>query len=407
MYITRLFYKRETKLIYYAALFTLLALSLMSASVADAGCVGGSCGTGVSLTPDSGKVGTMVVLSIAGDTFSEGDYEVCWSPTAAFEQDRTTVLVRGNVSEGSMSMATSFAIPEAEYGTHYIQFRQLRKVVTFRFIVKPSLKVSPASGRPTATVTIIGQGFPAKATVKLTFGGKSTNVTIITNDVGSFTTEFTIPDAITGEHELAVNTEYPVASAGAKLEVLPAASVTNSTPDVSANDTSTQPNATEYDSPQPLADTAPPPTPGPLTPMDHRFGLLGTQTVSFNWSGVSDPSGITYTLEVADNYDFLPTRLILRKTGLTETSCALNIAPGTYYWRVKAVDGAGNESQWSYAPYMFVVAEFSNFIHEFIELLKKVKFFYILGFIIGGFIILRITVLLIRAWLRRRKGYYY
>jgi hypothetical protein len=141
--------------------------------------------------------------------------------------------------------------------------------------------------------------------------------------------------------------------------------------------------------------------------MGHRFGLLGTQTVPFKWSGVSDPSGITYTLEVADNYAFLPTGLIIKRTGLTDTSCALDIAPGTYYWRVKAVDGADNESEWSYVPYEFVVAELSNFMHEFIELLKRVRFFSILGFIIGGLVVLRIIVLLVRAWLRRRRGYYY
>jgi hypothetical protein len=351
----------------------------------------------------------MVVLSIAGDAFSEGDYEVYWSPTAFFEKDRTTVLVRGHVSEGSTSVATNFTIPEAEYGVHYIQFRQLRRAVTFQFSVKPSVKVSPTSALPASAVTIIGQGFPAKAGGKLTFDGKSTNVTIITNDVGGFTKEFTIPAAATGEHEVTASTEYPtMASAGAKLNVLPAASAINNTPDVSsANDTSTQAHAITDNSLQPLADTTPPPRPGPLTPMGHRFGLVGTQTVSFRWSGAADPSGITYTLEMADNYEFLPNRPIIRKTGLTETSCVLNIAPGTYYWRVKAVDGAGNESQWSYVPYEFVVAELSNFMHEFIELLKKVRFFSILGFIIAGLVVIRIIVLLIRAWLRRRKGYYY
>ena len=349
----------------------------------------------------------MVVLSIAGDAFSEGDYEVYWSPTAAFEQGRTTVLARGHVSEGSTAVATSFTIPEAEYGMHYIQFRQLRRLVTFQFTVKPGLKVSPSSARPTTTVIIAGQGFPAEAGGKLTFDGKSINLTIITNDVGSFNKEFTIPAAATGEHEIAVSTSYPMASASAKLEVLPTANVTNNTPDVPAKETGTQANAIEHDSPQPLADTTPPPRPGPLTPMGHRFGLVGTQTVSFSWGGVADPSGITYILEVADNYDFLQTSPIIRKTGLTETSCALDIAPGSYYWRVKAVDGVGNESEWSYVPYEFAVAELSNFMHESIGLLKNIKFFYILGFIIGGLVIIRILVLLIRAWLRRRKGYYY
>jgi hypothetical protein len=401
----QIFHRQVTRLICYAALFTLLASSLLPDSVAYAGCVGGSCGTGVTLTPDSGKVGTMVVLSIAGETFSEGDYEVCWSPTTAFEQGRTTVLARGHVTEGSTTVATSFTIPQAEYGVHYIQFRQLRRVVTFQFFVKPGLKVTPASSRPNATVTVNGQGFPAETGGRLTFDGKSTNLTIITNAVGSFTTEFTIPAAAIGEHEITATTEYPLATAVTKLEVLPATTSINNTHNVNDKDTVTQPNA--QDSSPSLADTMPPPRPWPLTPIGHRFGLVGTQTVSFKWSGVSDPSGITYTLEVANNYNFLPNGLTIKRTGLTETSCALDIAPGTYYWRVKAVDGADNESEWSDVPYEFVVAEFSNFMHEFTELLKKVKFFSTLGFIMAGLVVVRVFILFIRAWLRRRKGYYY
>ena len=327
---------------------------------------------------------------------------VYWSPTAAFEQGRTTVLARGHVSAGSTSVAASFTIPEAEYGIHYIQFRQPGGVVPFQFFVNPGLKVSPPSVRSVSTVTIIGQGFPAEAGGRLTFDGKSTNLTIITNDVGSFTKEFTIPAAASGEHELIVTTEYPLATANAKLEVLPTTTSGNKTPDA---DNGMPSHSITDNSPQPPADTTPPPRPGPLSPMGHRFGLLGNQTVSFSWSGVSDPSGITYTLEVADNYDFLSASHIISKTGLTETSYSIDIAPGTYYWRVKAVDGAGNESDWSYVSYEFVVAELSDLVQQFIGLLNRIKFFYILGFIIGGFVILRIIVLLIQAWLRHRKEY--
>jgi hypothetical protein len=312
------------------------------------------------------------------------------------------VLARGQVSEDSTAVATSFNIPEAEYGMHYIQFRQLNKVFTFQFFVKASLKVSPYSVRYTSIVTIIGQGFPAESGGRLTFDGKSTNLTITTNNVGSFKKEFTIPAASSGEHELVVTTEYPMNSASTKLEVLSSANSASNTPDIMSEEANT-----EHDISQPLADITSPPRPGPLTPMGQRFGLIGTQTIPFKWSGISDSSGITYTLEVADNYEFLTNGLIIKRTGLTDTNCALDIAPGTYYWRVKAVDGAGNESEWSYVPHAFVVAELSNFMHEFIELLKKVKFFSILGFIIAGLVVIRIIVLLIRAWLRRRKGYYY
>jgi hypothetical protein len=141
--------------------------------------------------------------------------------------------------------------------------------------------------------------------------------------------------------------------------------------------------------------------------MGHRFGLVGTQSVSFRWSEVTDPSGITYTIEVADNYDFLPNGSIMTKEGLTEASYTYDITPGAYYWRIKAVDGAGNESEWKPAPYPFVVAELSNYTHEFIALLKKAHILSIVGFIIAGLIVLRIIVLLIQAWLQRRRRYYY
>ena len=408
MYLTRIFYKRGARLTYYVTLLMLLASSLMPASIASAGCVGGSCSSGITLTPDTGKVGTMVVLAITSSTFAlEGNYEIRWSPTTAFEQDRTTVLKQGNVARGDTSVAVSFTIPEAQSGAHYIQFIQLatRAMVNFQFNVKPGLKINPSSARPGATVTVTGQGLPAKTASRLTFDGTLTNVFVTTNDVGSFTAKFTVPDTTAGEHEIAATDEYLSPIALAKLEVIPATTPANETLDASAKGNSIQVNAAVPNSPQQLKDNVSPPMPGLLTPMGHRFGLLGVQTVSFGWSDVLDPSGVTYTLEIADNYDFLPTRPIIRKTGLTETGCALSIAPGAYYWRIKAVDGAGNESQWSYSPYQFVVAEISNLMQKFIELLKEVNFFSILGFVIGGLVIIRIFVLLVQGWRQRRRYY--
>ena len=388
----------------------MLASSLMPASVANARCVGGSCGSGVSLTPDSGKVGTMVVLSITSSTFPlEGDYEIRWSPTLIFEKDRTIVLKEGNVARGATAATASFTIPEAKYGAHYIQFMQLadRRVVTFQFTVKPSLKISPSSGTRGTTVAISGTGFPAQGMGRLTFDGKSTDVAIATNDVGSFTSEFIIPDTSAGKHTLIAGAQHVAITATAELQVVPNTSPASEPPDVDTEDISTEVRDDNSSTPNLGQDSKSPPKPAALAPMGHRFGLLGAQAVSFSWSKVSDPSGIAYTLEIADNHDFLPPETTVRKTELTETSCTISIEPGTYYWRVKAVDGAGNESQWAYTPYAFKVAELSNLIHESVEIVKKVRFFSILGFIIGGLIILRILVLLIRAFLHRRRDYHY
>jgi hypothetical protein len=58
---------------------------------------------------------------------------------------------------------------------------------------------------------------------------------------------------------------------------------------------------------------------------------------------------VTYLLEVSDSRDF--SRILVTEEGLTDSTYTF-AAPsdvGIYYWRVKAVDGAGNESDWSAA----------------------------------------------------------
>jgi hypothetical protein len=68
---------------------------------------------------------------------------------------------------------------------------------------------------------------------------------------------------------------------------------------------------------------------------------------------------VTYALQIAKDLDF--TSPLLDKTGLTISECLVSkddnvkLKKGTaYYWRVKAVDGALNESDWTY-PRLFYV----------------------------------------------------
>jgi len=84
-------------------------------------------------------------------------------------------------------------------------------------------------------------------------------------------------------------------------------------------------------------------------------GDKAEETPSFDWEDVSDPSGVTYTFQIATDEDFTEDSIIFEKAGLSVSQYTL--APkdklestkeeAPYYWRVKAVDGAGNESAWS------------------------------------------------------------
>jgi PGF-pre-PGF domain-containing protein len=68
-----------------------------------------------------------------------------------------------------------------------------------------------------------------------------------------------------------------------------------------------------------------------------------------DWSDVSDPSGVTYDLSIAEDAGFVS--IALQKAGLTVSTYELTqaeaLATGTYYWYVRAVDGAGNVGSWS------------------------------------------------------------
>jgi len=111
--------------------------------------------------------------------------------------------------------------------------------------------------------------------------------------------------------------------------------------------------------------------------------------VTFTWTDVDDPSGVSYILEIADNLNFFPLAAGMRKTDLTQPACIATLDPGTYYWRVKAIDGAGNESQWTLSPYPFKVGLFSTAY-----------------LIIGGIICLLAFLFIIRAFFRRIKEFY-
>ena len=73
------------------------------------------------------------------------------------------------------------------------------------------------------------------------------------------------------------------------------------------------------------------------------------------WQGVDDPSGVYYVLEYADNADMTDA---VQMYTLNPYLAIEGQELGTWYWRVKAVDGVGNESEWTEGqPYLHVSAD--------------------------------------------------
>jgi len=96
-----------------------------------------------------------------------------------------------------------------------------------------------------------------------------------------------------------------------------------------------------------LKNTSQPPIPDLIYPEDGS--IIHDDTPTFRWSSVDDPSGIGYTLQYSNDPTF--------QTAVTVEDILINIYTVPleealdedidYYWRVRAVNGEGNFSEWS------------------------------------------------------------
>jgi hypothetical protein len=95
-----------------------------------------------------------------------------------------------------------------------------------------------------------------------------------------------------------------------------------------------------------VVDTTLPPVPQLISPVNGA--TLNDNTPTFQWSSVTDPSGVTYTLQYSDDNAFQTATTVENLFDNTYTVLDNEaLADNTYYWRVQAVDGAGNQSGWS------------------------------------------------------------
>jgi hypothetical protein len=93
-----------------------------------------------------------------------------------------------------------------------------------------------------------------------------------------------------------------------------------------------------------VIDTTPPPVPTLISPASHA--RVKNSPISLQWSAVDDASGVRYNLQVShsDDFDLLEMNVEGQDSSSYSTTA---LEDGTYYWRVKAVDGVGNDSGWS------------------------------------------------------------
>ncbi len=287
----------------------------------------------ITITLDGEKV-TTTPLSLSADHYGsfEGSFLV---PASGGLGDRTVEASDHNNNEAQVQLAIRGGI-----------------------MVSPTTSLT-SPGYAGMELVINGAGFSIGSTVTLTYSNNGEDILIatVTADNGAFRVEFIVPPSAAGSHV------------------------------ITADDGTSQATATF------IMESQAPPTPTPLTP--EVAGTTGARAY-FDWIDVSDDSGISYTLQIAVDPDF--NAILLNKEGLDSSTYTLTEEEklesaqedAPYYWRVKAVDGALNESGWTHPQLFYIGFSWSSL---------PVWALYVLGILV----VVVLSTLGYRRWTKRAR----
>jgi hypothetical protein len=337
----------------------------------------------ITLSDTSGFVGDTV--SVSGNGFAAS------KPIKIYLGD--TKLTTGDANDSGIFSDVKFIVPESSKGEHEIKVEDSEgNSKTAVYTIKQKMAISPLSASVSSNVTVSGTGFkPSDITIY--FDDKDIAATTVDSN-GNFTAIIKVPPCADGTHSIKVddglNRSYCELTIISKVIISPdnghvgmavgiqgsgfrpgfpiTINFDNTTMDVATVSTdgifscnfkipkglsgshtisvtdgvNTKKTAFNIESTPPLA-------PSLNLPADSERIEKG---VHFEWSGVDDPSGVTYVLEIAKDAKF--SERILSTADLTQCAFDLpadeNLLPSQnapYYWRVKAIDGASNEGPWS------------------------------------------------------------
>ena len=255
----------------------------------------------VIINPVSGCVGDIITISGAGypaltnSVISLDGTDIATVTTDAF----------GNVN-------TTLKIPPIVDGVHKIKVSDGLNSIISEVTVVPAMTASQNAGYVDMNVTLNGTGFRSGNALQATYDKIKLGGSTVEQN-GTFTYTFSIPKSKAGQHNINITDGVNNRTASFTVE------------------------------------STPPPTPNIVTPAE---GSRLSKDTSFKWENVTDPSGVTYVIEVADDARFsqiVMTRadLVQAYLAVPDSEKALPGKPGAYYWRVKAIDGASNVGNWS------------------------------------------------------------
>ena len=272
-------------------------------------------------------------------------------------------VATGIKADGQGGWEEAFDVPGMASGNYSVtaegEYTLQQDLIGLSFEIKPYMLLSPDEGYVGMNVTVTGYGFAADEYVSIMYDTRQ-EATALTDRQGDFEASFSVPSSQHGEHKVTIGySPGSIASATFTLE------------------------------------SDPPDKPQLLSPSDGtRVGLKGGVTPTFEWSPVTDDSGVSYNFQIAASPDVTSagefTEPMISASGLTGTSFTVMEAlpQGKYYWIVQAVDGAQNQGGWT-PPGVF-----------------KVGLMPLWAFIVIIVAIVALFVALIRALVRRRRYYW-
>ncbi|MEE9398680.1 MAG: hypothetical protein V3V23_00245 [Dehalococcoidales bacterium] len=267
----------------------------------------------IGLNPASGAIGE--ILTVNGKGFGQRSDVAIYFEYAEVAYAKTDELGKFE--------AAFFNVPKSPPGTYEVRVQDGDgNTVKAKFTVITGASLDRTAGSVGMDLTVSGTGFIVGGEVAITYDGV-TITTATADSFGAFEIAFDVPVGRYGDHTVTVTDGE---------------------------------NSKEFtfvmESDAPLA-------PGLLVPVANsdvkaRAGV--------DWGDVVDPSPpVSYHLQVASDADFV--NLVLEKMDLVASQYEMIEAEklsaveedAPYFWRVKAIDGAANEGEWS-APGSFLVA---------------------------------------------------
>ena len=384
----------------------------------------------ITLTPTSGAVGDTIMVSGTGFRASQSMIITYDNATVATSPASVTTDNRG-------SFSASFSIPISASGTHTVEASDGTYTGSASVAATASFSLGQTTGHVGDEVAVSGTGFTANQAVTITFA--TVQVKIITTDAtGSFSGKFAVPASVSGTYNVVASDGVNTGSTD--FTILISTSLSQTTGNVGSEITVSGVGFTgtviiKYDEIEVatatadatgafsaifaipasaggdhivtasdgvntiqttfVMESAAPLAPEPLLP---EADSKAEAEAYFDWEDVSDPSGVTYTLQIATDENFTEGSIVLEKKGLTESEYTITKKEklestkkeAPYYWRVKAIDGAANESAWS---------TLGSFYVGFVLALPDWAKYTLMG-------VVAVLIGLLGFWLGRRTAYY-